>query len=279
VWWGHYWSSTSRPWRAGLRLLLARLSDALLFYTDCEVAEYAQEGGGRRKPLVFALNNGIETKQIARLRAAYDPTLRSRQLLFVGRITAKADIALLLRALAEPPCANVRLHVIGGGDDERKARDLAATLGIANRVVWVGPSIDEAKIAAVANRCALFVYPGSVGLSLIHGLAYGLPAIVHDDRWAHMPEIGALKVGANGLVFRKGDPAALAGVIADALSDAARLSAMSAAAIETTERTFNADDMAGRFCAAIAAIRERHGAPAVSGKAQLDEPHETRHDD
>lgn len=34
IWWGHYWSSTSRRWRQVLRYLPMVLADALLFYTD-----------------------------------------------------------------------------------------------------------------------------------------------------------------------------------------------------------------------------------------------------
>ena len=54
IWWGHYWSSTSRPWRAAIRYALMRLPDAIIFYTEQEVDEYCA-GGSRRKP-VFGLN-------------------------------------------------------------------------------------------------------------------------------------------------------------------------------------------------------------------------------
>ena len=39
----------------------------------------------------------------------------------------------------------------------------------------------------------IFVYPGEVGLSLIHAMAYGLPCLVHSDRLKHMPEISISK--------------------------------------------------------------------------------------
>ena len=37
IWWGHYWSSTSTRHRFILRMLLMKLSHAVLFYTDQEV--------------------------------------------------------------------------------------------------------------------------------------------------------------------------------------------------------------------------------------------------
>src|SRR5690606_18605046 len=105
IWWGHYWSSTSRPWRAALRMILMRLADATLFYTDQEVEEYLAARPNEQK-LVVALNNGIETDEIVSLRKRYDPGARSRDLLFVGRLTAKAELGLLLDALASQACAD-----------------------------------------------------------------------------------------------------------------------------------------------------------------------------
>jgi len=256
LWWGHYWSSTSRPWRAALRFALMRLAHAVVFYTDQEVADYRTGSGkGVSKP-VAGLNNGIETEEIVRLRRTYDPSNRPRDLLFIGRLTPKAELHLLLAALARRECAGVTLDVIGDGPARNALEKQARASDLGDRVAWHGGMVDETCIAAVANGCKAFVYSGSVGLSLIHGLAYGLPAIVHDDRWAHMPEIAALEVEKNGSTFPRGDVGALAKVIACILSDSEKLEQMSAAATETTTRTFNTEDMARRFCAAIKALRD-----------------------
>jgi glycosyltransferase involved in cell wall biosynthesis len=255
IWWGHYWSSTSRPWRARLRLRIAQLADALMFYTEREVEAYQRRYGVRAGNPVLALNNGIETDEIALLRAPYRAAARGRNILFIGRLTAKAEVPLLLRALAEPPCRDVTLHVIGAGQNAAYAHSLAETLGVDARVRWHGAIHDEAQIAEVANRCALFVYPGSVGLSLIHALAYGLPAIVYDDPARHMPEIAALEPGRNGALFRKGDTRSLAQTIASVLADSEQLGEMSEVAVETTARTYNARDMTERSCAAVEAVR------------------------
>lgn len=280
IWWGQYWSATSRSWRKRLRLAMTRLCHALLFYTEAEAAAYVRGRTGV-DDRVFALNNGIETGDIAVRRAPYDARIRGRRLLFLGRLIDKAELDLLLRALADPACADVRLEVIGGGEAEGALRALARTLGVQERVSWRGSTVDEDRIAEVANTCAAFVYPGAVGLSLIHALAYGLPAIVHDDRWRHYPEIAALCPGGNGLVFRRGDAASLARTISAALNDLAGLERMSAEAVETTRRSFNAEDMAERFCRVVSfleksAVRERRGSTTVQD-AKLSRPEkETR---
>lgn len=247
VWWGHFRSSTSRGWSTLARLMLMRTADATLFYTDREIDEYRTSGGASPRQMLFALNNGIETDRICARRAAYDPASRPRDLLFIGRLTDKAEIELLLRALARPEAANVTLDIIGSGKQQARLVALFNDLGLGDRVAWHNGSTDEDQIAEIANRCKAFVYPGSVGLSLIHGLAYGLPAIVHDERWWHMPEIAAHFPGVNGLIFARASAPALAGAIATALGDPAALIRWSAAAIETTTCSFNAEDMARRF--------------------------------
>lgn len=251
IWWGHYWSATSRSWGAAIRYALMRVPDAIVFYTEQEVDEYYAGGGNRKKKPAFGLNNGIETSEIVRLRTVYSIERRPRDLLFIGRITPKAELDILLDALSFPSCQGITLDVIGSGHDEARLRKRCADIGIADRVAWHGGTVDEKQIATVANQCKAFVYPGSVGLSLIHGLSYGLPAIVHDNRWAHMPEIAALKPNRNGVTFQRGEAGSLAITIAVLLANQTRLTEMSRSATDTTAVTFNASDMAERFCSAI----------------------------
>ncbi|WP_161487489.1 glycosyltransferase family 4 protein [Sulfitobacter sp. HI0129] len=251
VWWGHFWSATSRPWRATIRFWIMRLADAILFYTDQEVDEYQTQNARHSSVPVKGLNNGIETDQIVALRAPYEASRRPRDLLFIGRVTKKAELSLLLDALSHESCISVTLDVIGDGDEAEVLRNRAAQLGISDRIAWHGALTDEPQIARIANKCRLFVYPGSVGLSLIHGLTYGLPAIVHDDRWQHMPEIAAHRPGENGSAFRFGNADALANTISDLIKQPDQLVRSSTEAVKTTAKTFNVEDMARRFCALV----------------------------
>lgn len=258
IWWGHYWSSTSSPLSAGLRLLLMRMADAVLFYTDSEISEYLASGGDQDRP-VAALNNGLDVDEIRRMRLSYSAAERPKRVLFVGRLTGKAGVPLLLESLARPECADVHLDVIGQASEPSDFRQLAESLGISERVSWHGGIVDEAKIAEIANRCRIFFYPGSVGLSLIHGLAYGLPAVVHDDRWSHMPEIAAFQDKTNGLAFRRNDAESAARVVGRLINDVTLLNEFSRSAIATTTKSFNTEDMASRFIALV----ERMSSPKM----------------
>lgn len=252
VWWGHYWSSTSKWLNFKFRIQLLRFADAALFYTDAELSEF--RGKSSSSQPAFALNNGMDCRNVAGHRTSYRPDQRPRDLLFIGRLTKKADLALLFNVLAFPECAHLTLDVIGDGEEREALEDLAARLSISQRIHWHGGVSEEGLVAAIANRCKVFVYPGSVGLSLIHAMAYGLPSVVHDDRWKHMPEISALSPGKNGLAFRYQDAASLSLTLSKMLSSEERLCSMSACAIQTTQNSFNTDDMAKRFIQMVAQI-------------------------
>lgn len=248
IWWGHFWSSTSKVWRHVLRLLLMRLSDAVLFYVDREIEEYrASRIGCTDNRPITALNNGLSIGPIIQHRRVYRGAERERALLFIGRLTTKAHLELVLMALARPALHDICLHVIGSGDKEIELRSLADMLSLKARVIWYGGTTDENKISAIANRCQAFVYPGEVGLSLIHSMAYGLPSILHGDRARQMPEFAAFEEGGTGCSFKAGDDSSLANAILMALSDMQRLDTWSRRCIEVTTYDYNTSSMANRF--------------------------------
>lgn len=252
IWWGHFLSPTSRPWRRALRIVLMRGAHGLLFYTEREVEAYrATRAGARDRRPVGALNNGIDIVPIEARRAPYKAADREPAALFIGRVTEKSRLGLALEALAQPEAGGLTLHVIGDGENAGALRGRAARLGVGERVIWHGASTDENQIAAVANRVRFFLYPGDVGLSLVHGLAYGLPAVIHDSVIDHMPEVAAFKAGTNGEAFRRGDAADLGKVLGRMLADTERLDRMSQAALGTVAQEFNTARMADRFIAFI----------------------------
>lgn len=244
LWWGQYQGAGSTARAKQLRRAMYRLGSAVLFYTDAEVKAYAADGGTLP---AAALNNGIDTREIVALRADTVPAVRSRRALFLGRLTGKASFDLLLQALARPEAQGIELSVIGSDDDAVRTR--AAALGVGDRVLWHGALFSEAEIAPIANAARVFVYPGAVGLSLIHAMAYGLPVLVHGDRDRHMPEIAAFSEGETGATFHKDDPADLARQMAAIIDDPDALQRQAGRARARVAMQYNTDSMATRFTA------------------------------
>ena len=130
VLWGHFRSATSRPWRMWLRLKLLCLADMALFYTDREVEAASRVVKCCDRLHLSALNNGLDTKEISVYRRAYDAKDREKRVLFIGRLTEKAQIDVLLRAMARPELAGVYLDVIGSCDLLHELQDMSSRLGL-----------------------------------------------------------------------------------------------------------------------------------------------------
>lgn len=246
IWWGHGWSSTSIRWRALIRIWLMSFFDYILLYTDAEIDKI--KSLGYKKNNISALNNGLDVKSIQTMEQVSERG-NLTDILFIGRLTEKSKLDQLLHAISMLKKDEIyfHLHVIGDGPFKHKYNDLADALNINDQVIWHGKIYNEDKIAVVANRCRAFVYPGEVGLSIIHSFAYGLPAIVHSNYSHHMPEIAAFEDGYNGISFVENDVFSLSNSLKLILTDDCLVSHLSAQAKKTVSDSFNLEDMLERF--------------------------------
>ena len=246
LWWSHYRSSTSKKWRMYLRLKLMKISDGIVFYTQDEVNEYLSTIKQKENRLILGLNNGIDIKPIKKFRKEYNANLRKFEILFLGRTSQKSNFNKLLEALSHPSLSKITLNVIGNDHEYSLNRHLSITNN-GSGINWYGKLVDEQEISDIANRCRIFVYPGAVGLSLIHAMAYGLPCLVHSNRLQHMPEIAAFKTGITGLTFNFNDADDLASRIFSMISNTVSLNDMSDNCLKIVENEFNTEKMAKKF--------------------------------
>lgn len=250
--WAHYWSSTSNRFRQIIRLSLLSFVDAYLFYTDDELHSFHRENIFLREPsITSALNNGINFEPILRLRKPYHSLDRGHKLLFIGRVTPKASLCLAIEALGLLNRNDIELHIIGDGPLVPSLQSLAASLSLKDQIFWYGPLRSEKLIASIANKCTIFIYPGDVGLSLIHGFSYGLPAIIHNTRRRHMPEVSAFLPNMNGWTFSRGDSLSLASTISSAFNDHSLLDLSSSYALSSVGDKYTTAGMAESFCSLI----------------------------
>ncbi|MGI9360322.1 MAG: glycosyltransferase family 4 protein [Parasphingorhabdus sp.] len=256
IWWGHLWTATTKPWRFYLRMVLMKLSHGLLFYTDQEIEEYKLGAGRSDGRPVSALNNGLDLTEIQQLRKPFDPSERNHRILFIGRLTEKSKCMQLVEVLADPKLSKVKLDIVGDGELKDEMNNRIQSLNLQDRIFLHGGTVDEEEIASIANKCAVFAYPGSVGLSLIHAMAYGLPAIVHDDRRQQMPEIAAFKNGVTGLTFKIDDVSSLASKILEILAEKETLKLLSLESAQRADVKYNTEAMAKRFVDMIERVQK-----------------------
>jgi len=118
-------------------------------------------------------------KEAARLRLGLEA--EGPVLLTVRRLEPRMGIDRLLRALEKLERDDVTLVVAGSGSLSGELPRLAAELGVAERVLFVGAVSDDARLADWYRAADLFVLPTTAyegfGMATVEALASGTPVV------------------------------------------------------------------------------------------------------
>ncbi len=132
------------------------------------------------------------------------PALRGKHtLLFLGRVHVKKAPDLLLNALADVlrrrAAETADWHLVMAGPDEHayaiEMKNLAASLGLADRVTWTGMLTGDMKWGAF-RAASVFVLPShqeNFGIAVAEGLACRLPVLISNkvNIWREIETDGA----------------------------------------------------------------------------------------
>ena len=138
-------------------------------------------------------------------------------LLYVGALQDIKGVDTLVRALAtiRERGYDVTLRIAGTGPLEGRLRSLAADLGVAEHVEWLG-FVDHGELPDVYDAADAFVYPGVIdepfGRVMLEALASHTPILSSD--------VGSMDyiVGPAGRLFAPGDAASLADAFEELLA-------------------------------------------------------------
>jgi glycosyltransferase involved in cell wall biosynthesis len=266
VWWGHGFSKRRNRFKDAINRIVMHFIDVRLLYTDKEVEEYKRLGFSANK--LFATNNALDQEPIRKAKAAWGTDkLKEFQhreniegkdiLLFCGRRTKSVSLEVVFAALAQLREKNDNyLFVIIGPDDSggvlgEKAREL----GVEDCIRWLGPMYNQHDLAPWFLSACCFVFPGAIGLSLLHAFFYALPVIVPDC--THNPEIAAFSDGENGLFYKDGNVDDLRDKITTITDHQEYHKKLSAKALQVVENDYNMNAMANRYVEAIIAAANR----------------------
>jgi glycosyltransferase involved in cell wall biosynthesis len=146
----------------------------------------------------------------------FRPTLRRRpsarlRCLAVARLVEREGLGDLIRAIGLLERERCELEIAGAGPDELSLRQLAAGLGISDRIFFSGtPDRDTlAKRYREADIFALASWEEPCGDVFVQALASGLPIVATNV--GGIPEM--VEHSENGLLVPPRDPAALASAI------------------------------------------------------------------
>ena len=266
IWWGHHWSSTSKMWKVRIRLLITKfVSDAFLCYTNTGI-NFLRKNGFKKR-LVFATGNTIDQIPIDRAISHWDcvklESFRKEKsiegkpvLLISGVLRPKMKLPELIEAIGRKRLKdhNVVVVIIGDGPERSIVEDVARRVGVTERIIWVGSTRDQ-EIMAPWFLCAkVYVYPGAIGLSIIHAFSYGLPVVTHSTVESQMPEFEAMEDGRTGLLFKEDSIDDLAEKVCTLLDDDALRNTMGERAYRIAHENYSMDRMIANYCEAIETV-------------------------
>ncbi len=194
-------NSTRMRFRQWPRFVLARLVDGHVCYSEEGKAVLGQHMSPDR---IFVARNTIDVAPLQALskRIVPPPPPGRPSLLTIGRITEDKDfprlVGVFLRFREHFPEA--ALTIVGDGPDAERTR-AAAGDELNRSIIMIGEEYDEERLAGHYRASDLVVFPGAVGLSVNHALAYGVPVLAFERTPQgphHHPEIAYVVDGVTG---------------------------------------------------------------------------------
>ena len=163
----------------------------------------------------------------------------------VGRLHAQKNYPLLLRAVA---CAsarmrNLRLVIIGDGEESENLRALAAELGVDRLVHWIGRRSDVQQVMGALDIFAMTSDYEGLPIALIEAMRAGIPCVV--TRAGGMPE--AVIDGETGYVVDRRDLEGVSRALLTLAGDPALRVAMGRAAKARFHSHYSAERMTSEY--------------------------------
>lgn len=253
---GRSWSASAHAkdiWTTPDWELTEKLDDARLsFAVTCTAAGAARlralSGNPERVSLVY---HGLDLSRFPAppesrpSRDGSDPADPLR-VVTVGRAVAKKGFDDLLDALAALPSdLHWRLAHVGGGEALAALRQKAASLGLSQKVLFLGPK-PQPEVVALLREADLFVLPAKRAPSgdrdglpnvIMEAASQGLAVVATD--FAGIPEF--LRDGIEGRLVPPGDWGALSNAVNLLARDPAERARLAGAALDRLRAEFGAE--------------------------------------
>ena len=206
---------------------------------------------GARAERVHVIANGVDADKL--VAASHGPlpagVPEGRPLVVcVARLEPVKGVDVLVRATALLP--GVVVAVAGDGPEEAALRELAAALGVAGRVTFLGRVSPVAPLLAAADVVALPSRSEGMPIVALEAMALSRPVVA--SRVGGVGE--AVADGKTGVLVAPNDPAALAAALGRVTGDPSAAAAMGEAGEARVAASFGSRTMADAYVALFAEL-------------------------
>lgn len=215
LFWAHGWLRPEPQWKSLVRNSFFRLAHLVLVYGN-RARLLARDSGfpeNRVKAIYNSLDYASAQQVISEIRASASDRISAQDLfetaapvvICTARLTRLCELNLLLDAarLLQDRGRPINILLVGDGPEREALAMQAGRLGI--NVHFFGACYDERILGQLIYSSDLMAQPGKMGLTVIHSLMYGTPAITHSDMDRQMPEAESIVEGQTGVFFRRED--------------------------------------------------------------------------
>ena len=223
VFWTHGWYGKETRSERFFKRLFLHFADELILYGNYAKGLLEKEGFKAEKMHVIhnSLSYDIQydlRKNVKESSVYKDHFGNSNQVvIFIGRLTPVKNLTLLLDAflLLNKRKKYYNLVFVGDGVERENLERKTIELGLSDQVWFYGSCYDESTNAELIYNADVCVAPGNIGLTAVHVLMFGCPAITHNDFAYQMPEFEAITPLKTGGFYSRGDALSLANCIED----------------------------------------------------------------
>lgn len=207
--WTHGWYGKESRFEAIVKGLFLKLADEIFLY------------GNYSKNLLLDKGYSSDTLHVIHNSLSYDVQLELRSfvhssdifkshfgnnnpvLIFIGRLTSvkRLDILIDTLKLLKQKGSFYNLVLIGDGKEKQNLMKMVNNLQLTSQVWFYGSCYDEEVNAELIYNADLCVSPGNIGLTAMHVMMFGCPAITHNDFAYQMPEFESIKPLKTGNFF------------------------------------------------------------------------------
>jgi glycosyltransferase involved in cell wall biosynthesis len=220
------------------------LPDLIVVLASRELTAY-QEFLARQD--VMVIPNGIDCRAFAAVPTVNAMGSKPLRLLYFGRLAREKGLYEILQGLrlAQELGVDARLVVAGSGAEDDRLRRYAQALGVAPRVVFVGPVFGRDKVKLLCGTDLMLLPSYSEGLpyALLEAMAAGIPVIATPV--GAIPDV--VTDGMHGCLVPVRDGRAIAEALATLHADREKISWMSRASRRRIRAAFSIERVAAEF--------------------------------
>lgn len=217
--WSHGWYGKENRLERLLKKVFFKLPNGGVFLYGNHARELMKQEGFNADKL-YVIHNSLDydaqltIRELIQTKPIYQDHFgnENRNIVFIGRLTTVKRFDLLIEAVAllKERGEQVNVTFIGDGVERQNMEAMVAEMSIRELVWFYGACYDEKTNAEMIFNADLCVSPGNIGLTAMHVLMFGCPAITNDDFSHQMPEFEAIQDGKTGTFFKSGDSISLA---------------------------------------------------------------------